>query len=118
MQKKTVGAKSPSALSFPPSAPPAFDGRRLLPRAEEMRGQDWTPEDVLMVAGKSHLLSVLPDAMYNIAKVGLFDFLFAQLCSCQIILDICMHACMVSVPNPQAALPAGSRNATVELAQL
>ncbi len=36
-----------------------------------------------MVAGKSHLLSLLPHAMYNIAKVRLFDSLLLQLCGCQ-----------------------------------
>jgi hypothetical protein len=42
--------------------------------AEELRGQmqdEWTPEDVLKVAGKAHLLPMLPVSMYNIAKVGL-----------------------------------------------
>lgn len=32
---------------------------------------EWTPEDVLKVAGKAHLLPMLPVSMYNIAKVGL-----------------------------------------------
>lgn len=32
---------------------------------------EWTPEDVLKVAGKAHLLPMLPASMYNIAKVGL-----------------------------------------------
>ena len=75
LQKKTSSpARQGTGASFPPSAPTSFNGHHLYKGAEELRGQmqhEWTPEDVLMVAGKTHLLPMLPASMYNIAKVAL-----------------------------------------------
>lgn len=75
LQKKgSSPARLGTGAAFPPSAPTSFNGRHLYKGAEELRGQmqhEWTPEDVLMVAGKTHLLPMLPASMYNIAKVVL-----------------------------------------------
>ncbi|CAL8463284.1 g2818 [Coccomyxa elongata] len=81
VEKKQGGPSSPSFHA--PQTPPSFNGRpggRMeKPPAtlrRDVQGREWTPEDVLMVAGKANLLPLLSagGGLYNISKRAARNF--------------------------------------------